>query len=220
MALNLEEMQAKIEELEGALSTVNGEAKDRRLAANDLKDRLAKFDGIDVDAVKALQAEAEKLKADKLKDAGKYDEALAEGLKTKDAELETVKALLSSQNAEMSTMKIDNEFTMGLNGGAVNNEQALILAKSNIKMEEGKAVVYKGDAPMVDGKGERVTVREYAALFLAENPHLAKAGDPGSGSRGNGGDGGDGVNSITRAEYDKLSPAAQSEHCKKGKITD
>ena len=218
--MELEEALKKITDLETALTTANGEAANRRKTAGELRDQLATFEGIDPVKVKELQDKAASLEQDRLKQEGKFEEALGEALKGKDAEIETLKGMVQSKDGMLSNLTIDTAFLSAIDGQAINNEQVLSLVRANIKMEDGKPVVYDGEAPKLNTKGERMSVADYGLDFLAKNPHMAKPGAPGSGSQGNNDQSNQGGNVITRAEFAALDPAAQAKHCETGTIAD
>lgn len=220
--MELKDALLKIDELASALETsqtatvkANGESKDRRLEAKELKDRLAALDGIDVDKYKASVAAAEQAEQDRLKDAGKFEEALEKGLAGSKAEIESLKALIAGKDGKLAKVLIDNAVLSAIDGKAVNNEHVLSLIRGSIKMDGDSAVVMNGDAPRVNDKGEHVTVADYAVTFLAENAHLAKAGGPGSGSQGGDG-GGKGGAVVTRADWDGMGQGAQDAHLADG----
>lgn len=104
----------------------------------------------------------------------------------------------------------------GLN--AVNPSQVAVLVRSFIKTDEdGKiSVVNQEGQAMFNGEGQPMTIKEFLTDFLKKSPHLVKAnGSKGAGSQG-AGPGNTATNVITRAAYEALEPAKQSEFIKKG----
>ena len=218
MADTVEELQAKIGDMQAALTKANGESADRRKTANDLKSQLAAFDGIDVDKYNESIKTADKAEQDRLKQEGQFEEALTKGLASSKAEIESLKELISGKDSKLSKVLIDNAVLNAIDGKAVNNEQVLALIRGNIKMDGDSPVVMNGDAPRVDDKGNHISVSDYAVSFLADNAHLAKASGGGSGSQGNNGNNNQGAKSVTRSAFDGMSPQAQAAHCKDGGI--
>ncbi len=183
----IESLKADGEKTQSALTKANGESADRRKTANDLKAKLAAFDGIDIDKYKTDLEAIAKAEEDKLKAAGKFDEALEKGLAASKAEIVSLKELISGKDGKLSKVLIDNAVLSAIDGKAVNNEQVLALIRGNIKMDGDSPVVMNGDAPRVNDKGDHISVADYAVSFLADNAHLAKASGGGSGSHGNNG---------------------------------
>lgn len=184
---------AKVSELykqfaEGAntqITALNGEAGKYRKTAAERLTELEKFAGIDPAKVRELQNQASKVEQDRLKQEGKFDEALKEAIAGKDTEITSLKTMLQEKDKSLETFTIDNAFLSGIDGKAVNNAHVLALARGNIKIEDGKPVVYEGDKVKLNAKGERVSMSEYGVDFLAANPHLAKGSGGGSGSHNN-----------------------------------
>ncbi len=183
----IESLKVDGEKTQSALTKANGESADRRKTANDLKSQLAAFDGFDAEELKALKDKAAQLEQDKLKEAGKFEEALEKGLAASKAEIESLKGLISGKDGKLSKVLIDNAVLSAIDGKAVNNEQVLALIRGNIKMDGDSPIVMNGDAPRVNDKGNHISVADYAISFLADNAHLAKASGGGSGSQGNNG---------------------------------
>jgi hypothetical protein len=200
---------------EEALEKANGEAKTYRLEKKGLKDQLSKFEGIDVDDYKNTKKQADELKRQQLEAQGKYEEALAEATKTLNAELDSMKGIISSKDSALSKALIDNAIITSIDGKAINNDQVLSLIRGNIKLEDNQVVVMEGESHRLNAKGERMQVDEYASSFLEENPHMMKAKGGGHGSNGSKG-GSDGENTISREAFDGLQPAQQVEHFKNG----
>ena len=192
---------------------LNGEAAKHRKTAAERATELEKFAGIDPTKVKELQNQASQIEQDRLKQEGKFDEALKEAIAGKDTEITSLKTMLQDKDKSLETFTVDNAFLAGIDGRAVNNAQVLALARGNIKIEEGKPVVYEGDKVKLNKKGERVSLAEYGIEFLAENPHLAKgAGTPGSGSHNNNIDNGAGKTTIGAGEIgDNLEAVAKGD---------
>jgi hypothetical protein len=126
---------------------------------------------------------------------------------------------IKGENVKMkSEYLIDNKFIMSLSNKAVNPEDALFLAKRNIKMEDGEVVIYKDSKIRLNEKGDKMSIEEYGPIFLAENPKEAVASGGGSGSQGNNGNNNQGGKSVTRAVFDGMTSIAQAAHCKDGGV--
>lgn len=204
-------------EVEKSLEKANDESKNRRLTANELKEQLAKFDGFDAEELKGIKEKAAKAEQDNLKAAGKFEEALAAGLKGKDTEIETLKGLLGKSNTALSKSLIDNSVITAIDGKAINNEQVLSLIRGNIKMEGEVPMVMDGEGHKLNTKGEKMSVAEYAQDFLQNNLHLVNPKGGGFDSKGNQNNTNN-ANSISRESFDSLDPVAKAAHFKDGGI--
>lgn len=217
----IDELQAALTAANEKIEKVSGEAASYRKSKGELKAELEKFAGIDVDKYNDSVAAAAQAEQDRLKDAGKFEAALEKGLASYKAKDEQQAEMIQKQNKELSTMKLDNAFKLGMNGNAINEDHALIIARQNLKMEDGVPVVYDGDKPRLNSDGKAMTPTEYGELFLVENPQHAKPSGSGSGSQGNNGNNNQGANSITRAVFDDMDAVAKAAHFKAGgKVTD
>ena len=214
----IEALKADGETKDAAIVKANDEASFHRKSKKEAKDKLAAFDGFDAEELKALKGKAAQLEQDKLKEAGKFEEALEKGLAGSKAEIESLKDLISGKDGKLSKVLIDNAVLSAIDGKAVNNEQVLALIRGNIKMDGDSPVVMNGDAPRVDDKGNHVSVADYALSFLADNAHLAQPSGGGSGSRGNNGNNNQGGKTMPRADFDNLDATAQSAFIKDGGI--
>ena len=220
--MELTEALAELEKTKTALADANSESASRRKTAKELKDALAKFDGFNPDELKTLKEKAATAEQDRLKAEGKFDEALAEALKEKDNEIAGLKELISTKDTTISKHLIDNSVITAIDGKAINSAQVLSLIRGSIKMEGETPVVMDGDNPVLDKKtGEKVSVADFAMGFLEENPHLANPSGGGGGSQGNGNGDKGGADTVTRANFDTMSPEQQSAHSLGGgKIVD
>lgn len=191
---------------------LNGEAAKYRKTASERADLLSQFDGIDPANVREMQTKLAQYEQNKLKNEGKFDEALAEATKGFQKEIESLQNMIKGKDDMLSKVTIDNAFLSAIDGKAVNNEHVLALVRGNIKLENGVPVVYEGDSPKLNGKGERMSISEYGLDFLSKNPHLAKATPGGSGSQNGGSVNGDGKTVIDSSQIgDNIEAVAKGE---------
>jgi hypothetical protein len=215
MSKTVEELQAEIDDMQTALTKANGEAADRRKTAKELKDKLAGFEGIDVEEIKTLKEKAAFLEQEKLKEAGKFEEALETALKDLKNQIATKDSLLSNKEQALHDLLasegLRNEFK-----GKVNNEaQALKLMLENVKVEDNKLVILNGEDVRFNEAGNPMTKSEYFEAWIAENPHFQVPSGGGSGSQGN--QGGDtNIKTISRATFDNMNPVEKAAHFKEG----
>jgi len=184
-----DEEKARIAE---ALKKANGEAAANRKRAKELEEKLAAFEGIDVDEFRKLkesQMTAEQKQqakeAEYQKSIGQLQDQIGELNKRYDREV-IDKALIGSL----------------AKNGAIDPDETSILIRNQIGRDEHGAFVKDTDGSPMLVDGRRVTVEEFTKDWLEKRPHLVKAGSGGSGAKG--GRGEDGVRTMNRAEFDKL----------------
>ena len=217
-----EELEKQLKDALDKIEALNAEAKKYRLGKKELSEQLEKFDGLDPDEIKELKKKAHEAEQERLKAEGKFEEALKKATSELQAENEALRTQLQSKDEKLTNTLIDSTVKSAIADKAINPDQVLSLIKPNIKMDGDSPVVYKGDAPMLDDKGQKVSVADYAAKFLESNPHFVKPGKQGSGSRGNedGGQEGSGQ-TMKRTDYDGLDATSKAEFAKSGgKIVD
>lgn len=138
----------------------------------------------------------------------KYQDALEQAT---EAKLEPLKARLDEAHGKLRIMEIRSA---AAEHGAVNASQVAALMDGSIKVDDS------GSLFVIDGEGERRYSKDGAPLsvgqavqsFLDENPHLAgRRASTGAGSAGYSGFPGGLARTITRREYDQMSPEAQME---------
>ena len=218
----IEEMGEKIEGMGEKIELLNGEAKTHRLGKKKVSDELAKFEGIDLDEIKALKKKASDLEKERLKSEGKFEEALAEATKTLTAENEDLRTKLTDKDSLLSNALIDTAVLSAIDGKAINNDQLLSLIKPGIKMVDGVPIPMNGEVPAADDKGKKLSVAEFAIEFLNKNPHFVKADGGGAGSGGNTGGNNKGEKTMLRSDFDAMTdPAAKATFFKEGgKVVD
>jgi hypothetical protein len=115
--------------------------------------------------------------------------------------LEQRNAELAQTRAELDGLRIESAL-LGAASEAIDPNTVVALLRGQAKIDNG--------AVTVNGK----SVAEAVNALLAEKPFLAKpAGGAGGGAPQNGGGG---QKSLSRAEFEKLDPAARQQHLKSG----
>ena len=203
--MELDEALAKVKEQEEKIQKLNDESSHHRKSGNELRDKLAAFDGVDPDDVQKMIKGAAKAKQDKLKSEERYDEALAEATKTLKAENEQLVSQLGTKDGLLTDALIDGKILSSIDGKAINPGQILTLLKPHIKMENGIPVPMNGEAPATNEKGARLSVDEFAQDFLSKNPHFVKASGGGANSGGNSGGQSNSAKTMTRSEFDSIT---------------
>jgi hypothetical protein len=163
------------------------------------RDELRKrFEGIDPDAVKALEAEKQRLEEEQRLKDGKFDEVLGARLKTARSEWDRQHAAVVGErdalHRTLSAIQIDQaaiaEATKrGLRVSAIPDITAR--ARAGIRLVEGAPKIFEADGqtPRAGRDGVTpMTLAEWVGALVSDAPHLfeANAGGP-SGAGGPGG---------------------------------
>lgn len=199
------------------LKTKNGELIGEK---KQLKEQLAQFDGIDPVAVRAmLQNSADKEEADLIAN-GKIDEVLSkrtERMKAShDKELAKLQGELSQANERM-TKFADRALSAEVReqGASLNIHQtayddALLRAKAMFDIDDnGKAVAKDG---VVGKDGKPLTLKEWFEGMKETAPHWFPAPSGGGSQSSSGG----GSKTMSRAEFEQLSPEQRATTIKSG----
>lgn len=134
--------------------------------------------GVSIDEARAIIKEREDKELELQKKRGEFDEVLKKTVTKKDEEIANIKA-------ELYKLKVDDSLLgSASNHKAINPQQVTKLLKSNVKFEEGKAVVYNDDGvKRYSDNGEPLTIDELVKEFLDTNPHFVSPTPSGSGTR-------------------------------------
>ncbi len=215
----------------GTISRLNGEARQHRIEKEAVMESLKAFKDIDPAAAKKAIADIAKIDQKKLIDAGEVDKVRKEITDQFTEQMAQVKKTNEELVATNHNMMRSNAFANSKfikDRVAVPPEMFEATFGKNFKVEDNKIVPYGMDNNKVYSKkrmGEIADVDEALEIIIESYPHkdsiLKAPGASGSGNGGGGGNRGTGA-TITRAEFSKLSPAAQSEQAMKagkGEIT-
>lgn len=134
--------------------------------------------GVSIDEARAIIKEREDKELELQKKRGEFDEVLKKTVSKKDEEIANIKA-------ELYKLKVDDSLLGSASSHkAINPQQVTKLLKSNVKFEEGKAVVYNDDGvKRYSDNGEPLTIDELVKEFLDTNPHFVSPTPSGSGTR-------------------------------------
>lgn len=208
------------------IGSLNAEAKTHREAKEKAEAALKTFEGIEnpEDAIKAL-ATVKNLDDKKLVDAGKVEEVKAAAIKAAEEKYAPIVQERDGLQASLNKEMIGGRFSRS---AFIKDKLAIIpdfaeaYFSKNFKIEDGKVVAYHDDGNKVFSRSKPGEVADFdeALEILVESHsqknHLLK-GSGGSGSGAQPGDGGgNGQKTITRAEFDRLSPADQMQKIKDG----
>jgi len=229
----------------GTIARLNKEAQTHREGRNTeaearktLEAQLKVFEGLDPEVARKALDTVSKITDGKLIDAGKVDEVRAAVGKTYE---ERMAAAATAHGSELSRMKADNERLTGqlhneVIGGSFSRSKMiaeklaippdLVQARfgSAFKIEDGKMVAQDGSGNKLYSRsrpGELADFDEALDMLVEQYPYrdhiLKPSGAQGSGAQnqGNRGTGNNGK-SISREQFDQLSPQAKSAHFKAG----
>ena len=216
------------------ISRLNGEAKSHRERAETAESSLKTFEGITdpAAAIKAL-ATVKNLDDKKLVDAGEVEKVKAEAIKSvEDKYAPTVKEL-DGLKGQLNDLLIGGAFSGSkfiaekfAAEGPAGVEIARALFANRFKVEDGKLVAYDGAGGKIYSRtrhGEIADADEAIELMVDAYPHKAHilkgSGASGGGAHGGGGGNG-GKKTMTRAQFDTLSPADKAKAASEAVITD
>lgn len=212
------------------ITRLNGEAKTHREAKEAAEKALKAFEGIDdPKAARAALETVQNFDQKKLVDAGEVEKVKAEAIKAVEEKYAPIIEERDSLKADLYNEKIGGSFARS----KFISEKAAIPADlvqarfgSQFKIEDGKVAAYDSSGNKIYSKarpGEAAEFEEALEILIDAYPYrdqILKGNSHGGGStRETGGNGG--PRSITRAQFDALSPDAKMKTASEGvAITD
>ncbi|WP_148716483.1 DUF6651 domain-containing protein [Chitinolyticbacter meiyuanensis] len=211
------------------IGRLNGEAKGHRERAEAAEAKLKSYDGI-ADPAAALKALStlKNLDEKNLIAAGDRDKAVSEAVKSVEEkyapivqEVETLKGQLNSHligGAFAQSKFIAEKFAAE---GPAGVEIARALFGNSLKVEDGKVVGYDAQGNKLYSRtrhGELATAEEAIELLVDAYPHknhILKSSGANGGGAGHG-NGKAGAKSISRSQYDAMSPQDQASFARSG----
>ncbi len=172
-----EELQASIAEAtKGLRAELTSEREKRAEFEKQMKETAAALAEIKADKEKAL-AEAEKKD---LEAKGEYEKAQVKFQETYTRKLAEITEQLGAKDAKIEQLMIDDKI-LALAGNAIEGKerQVVTLMKAEFKfsVKDGAVQVNTTDGkPLLDDKGQALTVEGAYSKFMGENPHLVKPG--------------------------------------------
>ncbi|RDE96187.1 hypothetical protein DPW02_11575 [Aggregatibacter aphrophilus] len=183
----------------------------------ELKEKLAKFDGIDPEAVSKLMKQFENDEEMKMIAEGKYQDVINKRVeKVNEAKQREIEALTKNHQDEMTKTQsaLDRYAALVLEnairaeaqkaGVTFGVEDAVLRAKLTFKLDDGLVVPLDENNFGADGKP--LTLKEWFDGMKEKAPHWFPASQ-GGGSHGGTAGGG---KSMTREQFEKLSPTEKS----------
>lgn len=202
------------------IARLNAEAKTHRERAEAAEAALKPFEGLDPSKARESIELVSKIDQKKLIESGKVEEVRAEVKKQYDTQLAEREKALNDTTARLNSLLIDSVF----NSSKFVHERVAIphdifkaSFSKNFKIENGEVIPYDKNGVRLYSKeraGEYATPEEALQLYIDARPDkdslLKAATSSGSGNQGGGGGQGAG-NIMKRADFEKLTPAKQSE---------
>lgn len=213
------------------ISRLNGEAKANRERAEAAEMKAKAFDGLDPVAAKKALDTLKNIDQKKLIDAGEIERVRDEISKNFTAQITERDEKLSASQKKLDKMMLDNAFASSnfvRERVAVPPEMFRSFFGNNFKIEDEKIIAHDASGNKIYSTkriGELADVDEAFEILVASYAHkdsiLKAQNQSGSGNNGGGGSRG-GVRSMTRADFEKLTPAKQAEAAglqRKGELT-
>lgn len=204
------------------ISSLQGEARRNRLRAEAAEGKVAAFEGIDdPEAAKQALQTVKNIKDGELVAAGKVEEVRAEITKQLETRISTAEQKAADANARADKTLLDSAFNGSEFARNSLTDAGLDLARSmfgnRFKVEDGKIVATneRGETIYSDkDMGNAASFDEALEKIVGGYKHkdsILKAPDAnGTGSGGGGGNRGQG-RTMTRAQFEALSPSQQAE---------
>lgn len=210
------------------ITRLNGEAKTHREAKEAAEGKLKAFEGIDDPkaAVKALET-IKNLDDKKLVDAGEVERVKAEAIKAVEEKYKPVSERAETLEQQLREEKIGGSFARSkfiADKIAVPADIIQSRFGSAFGIEDGKIVAKGADGNPIYSRqtpGEVAGFDEALEILVESYPHrdsILKGASSGGGGTRNG-SGGGGAKVISRAEFDKMSPADQHQRIVKDGYT-
>lgn len=189
----------------------------------DLKEKLAKFDGLDAETIRNIMKQFENDEEMKKIAEGKYQEVIETRVnKVNEAKQREIDALNTKHQEETTKLQAELERYAGLvlenairteaaNAGVTfGADDAVLRAKLTFKLNDGAVVPI--DENMFGGDGKPLTLKEWFEGMKEKAPHWFPASQGGGSHSGNQG----GNKTISRSQFEQLSPAEQMKKMQEG----
>jgi len=213
------------------ISRLNGEAKKHREEKEAALEKLKAFEGIDPDKAREAMEKLKGIDEKKLIDSGEVEELkrqIKEQMQTEIAEKDSKIEELIKKDQDRSIKEVFSNSEFVRNNLAVPADMFEATFRNNFKIEDGKVVAIDKNGNTLYSKeraGELATPEEALKILAESHPRkeeiLRADVGRGSGNKGNGGSQGGG-RYMKRSDFEKLSPAQQSQTAEKmrsGEIT-
>ena len=212
------------------ITRLNAEAKGHREGREQAEKALKAFDGIEDGAAakKALEI-VSNLDQKKLVDAGEIDRVKAEISKAFQGQLDEVTTKAKGFEQQLYDEKIGGSFARSkliAEKLAIPADMVQSRFGSHFKIEDGKSVAYDQHGNKIYSRarpGETADFDEALEALVEQYPHrdhIMKSSGANGGGAPTGGGGGGGKKTMTRGQFDTLSPAEQAKAAREVTLTD
>lgn len=201
------------------ISRLNGEAKGHREAKEKALETLKAFEGLDAAAAREALDKLGNIDAKKLIDAGEVEKVKSEIAKSYQTQIDELTGKLTAATSQTADLRREYAFT---SSKFVSDKVAIpvpFLQKtygSSFKEEDGRLVGYDANGQKIYSRanpGELANFDEALELLISADPykdHILKGTTkPGGGAHNSQGGGNGGSKTLTRAEFNALSPDVQ-----------
>jgi hypothetical protein len=212
------------------ISRLNAEAKTHREAKEKAEAALKGYEGLDAEAARKAMETVQGLDQKKLIDAGEVEKVKAEIAKGFEEKLTEANQRASELESQLHGEMIGGAFSRSkfiTDKAAIPADLVQARFGKHFKFEDGKVVAYDAAGNKLYSKakpGEVADPDEALELLIDAYPYkdqiLKGTGSSGGGAQGGGTGNSGGGKTISRAEFDKLSPAEQRATAATAAITD
>lgn len=182
--------------LKNAFERQKADNKALKAKLADLEKLAAQFDGVDIDRVRQLEAEAEKRQESELVDQKKWEELaekrVAKVAETKDAEITKLAEQLKATQSQLQQILVVDGFKKELaTVEGFRNEKGVLddverFARDNIRLIDGAPTPMDGDEPQLGSDGKNKTLSQLASEMAKAKPHWFQASTGGGAQNLNG----------------------------------
>ena len=197
---NQETVEAPKEETAKSFTEEQVEAIVQRRLERERSKISKKLDGVDIEEAKKLLEEKKQKEQELALQRGEFEKVMKETVSKKDQEI-------SKLVSELQKIRIDEQLVNTASSlKAINPNEVKALVRNSLKLNDSGnvEVVSENGTPRYNDKGEPLTVQEYVAEYLNNNPHHLSATPSGTGSQS--GIGGDTPKPMKISDLDMNNP--------------
>lgn len=197
---NQETVETPKEETSKAFTEEQVEAIVQRRLERERSKISKKLDGIDIEEAKKLLEEKKQKEQELALQRGEFEKVMKETVTKKDQEI-------SKLVSELQKIRIDEQLVNTASSlKAINPNEVKALLRDKLKLNDSGSVEVVSDngTPRYNDKGEPMSVQDFVAEYLNNNPHHLSATPSGTGSQS--GIGGDTPKPMKISDLDMNNP--------------
>lgn len=197
---NQETVETPKEETSKAFTEEQVEAIVQRRLERERSKISKKLDGIDIEEAKKLLEEKKQKEQELALQRGEFEKVMKETVSKKDQEI-------SKLVSELQKIRIDEQLVNTASSlKAINPNEVKSLLRDKLKLNDSGSVEVVSDngTPRYNDKGEPMSVQDFVAEYLNNNPHHLSATPSGTGSQS--GIGGDTPKPMKISDLDMNNP--------------